>query len=70
MLSKFKDWYEGEYVPFKNDPNSGVFILGGSFKRHWSARLIRVLAEFYLREWKWVIGTTVAVVAVVLKVVS
>jgi hypothetical protein len=54
MKEKIKRWYEGEYIPFKNDPGSGVFIFGGHSKRHWTATATatRWAVEFYMREWK------------------
>jgi hypothetical protein len=68
MKEKIKRWYEGEFIPYKNDPNSPVFFVGGDTKRHWTARLARWAVEFYLREWKWTLGAAAAVIgALVLK---
>lgn len=66
MKQAIKKWYEGEYVPFKNDPNSGVvFINAGHFERHWTARFIRWAIDFYMREWKWVLGALAAIFSLV-----
>jgi hypothetical protein len=68
MIEKIKQWYEGEYVPHMNDSDSAIFRLGGSHKRHWTAKLIRWAVEFYMREWKWTLGALAAVIgALVLK---
>ena len=64
MIDRVRKWYVGTYVPFKNEPSSGVYFFGGDFRRHWTARLVRVGVEFYLREWKWVIGTALAIVGI------
>lgn len=70
MFAKIKAWYEGKFTPYESDPNSRIFILGWDYERHWTAKTARVLVEFYLREWKWIIGTAIATVAVVFKVVN
>jgi hypothetical protein len=53
-------WYEGKFVPYENDPNSGLVFLGGDHERHWTARVARVLSAFWLKEWKWIVGVAVA----------
>jgi len=63
MRKLFRKWWEGEYVLYKNDPNSAVvFINAGHFKRAWTADLARLLVAFYMREWKWVIGAASTVI--------
>lgn len=63
MKQAIKKWYEGKHVPFKNDPNSSVFVVSaGFYERHWTARFARWAVDFYLREWKWVLGTAGAIV--------
>lgn len=37
-----------------------MVIISGTYERHWTARVVRVLVKFYLREWKWVWGTSIA----------
>ncbi len=56
-----KHWWNGTFIPYDNNNDSGVFLAGGTYKRHWSARLARVVVSFVSREWKWVIGTSLAV---------
>jgi hypothetical protein len=62
MKEKIKRWYEGEFIPYENDPNSAVFFVGGNHKRHWTAKLSRWAIEFYMREWKWTLGAVGAVI--------
>jgi hypothetical protein len=61
MLHRIKSWYQGEYETFHNEPGSPVVIFGGHYKRHWSARIIRLAVEFYLREWKWLFTAALTV---------
>ncbi len=64
MKEKIRKWYEGEFVPYKNDAESALFIAnGGKYKRHWTAKLARWAVEFYMREWKWTLGAAAAVVS-------
>jgi hypothetical protein len=60
MWTKIKHWYEGKFMPYENDPGSPVVIFGWDYERHWTSRAAHVVAEFYLREWKWVWGTAIA----------
>jgi hypothetical protein len=68
MRKTFLKWWEGEYVPPKNDPNSPLHFVMGSYKRHWTASAARRAVQFYMREWKWTLGAAAAVIgALVLK---
>lgn len=50
MKQAIKKWWDGEYVPFKNTPNSGVvFLNGGHFERHWSSTVAHVVIGFWLK---------------------
>jgi hypothetical protein len=63
MKDKIKSWYEGEFVPYKNDAESALFFAtGGKYKRHWTANLARWAVSFYMREWKWTLGAVAAVI--------
>jgi hypothetical protein len=65
MKEIIRKWYEGEFVPYKNDPHSALFVIGGHYKRHWTANLARWAASFYMREWKWTLGAFAAVISFV-----
>ncbi len=61
-----QDWYVGKFVPYENEPNSGLIFIGGTQQRHWTALAAAALIHFYLAHWKWIIGTAVAIVAMYL----
>jgi hypothetical protein len=64
MKQIIKRWYEGEYVPYDNDPDSSlIFLNGGHYRRHWTAMFTRWAIDFYMREWKWTLATAGAVIA-------
>jgi hypothetical protein len=66
MKEKIKSWYEGEFVPHQNDPNSALFFLNrGQSKRHWTANFARWAVSFYMREWKWTLGAFAAMISFV-----
>ena len=56
-----ENWYEGEFIPYENDPYDSVVIIGGTYKRHWTARIARTLVKFWLNHWQWIIGTAIAI---------
>ena len=60
MLEKIHRWYQGEYRAPNNEPGSSLVFVMGHYERHWTARLTTWLIEFWLRDWKWIIGTLIA----------
>lgn len=49
-------WYEGRLEVY-DTPG----IIGFTMRRHWTAKAVRVLAEFYLAHWQWIWGTAIGV---------
>lgn len=56
MKKNFQQWWDGEYIPYENDPNDGFFIIGGDQVRHWTSDFTHRIWNFIKVEWKWVIG--------------
>lgn len=63
-MGQIRKWYEGKLTPYENDPGSSVVFFGWNCERHWTSKLAHIVVAFYLREWKWVIGTAIALVGV------
>ncbi|SFD81343.1 hypothetical protein SAMN04488049_1358 [Tritonibacter multivorans] len=34
LRSKVRQWWQGEFVPYENDPNTDLFFVGGWQRRH------------------------------------
>jgi hypothetical protein len=64
MLKWIRNWYDGEWVLYENDPDSEVVLIGGDYERYWTAKVTRVLVEFYLEHWKWLWGFGLSAVGV------
>jgi len=60
MWRRVRAWWEGRFVPYENDPNDSIVFIGGYSERHWTARVVRAVASFVRKEWKWSIGTALA----------
>ena len=60
MFKKVRRWWEGVYIEYENDPNSGVVIIGGDQRWHWSALIARGLVGFVFKEWKWIFSASIA----------
>ncbi len=60
-------WYEGEFIMHENPPDTSVFIVGGTYKRHWTARFARALVTFHTKEWKWALPFYLAVAALIIR---
>jgi hypothetical protein len=62
MRNTFEKWWEGELEPRQNDPHSDLFTIGpGSYTRHWTSSAAHWAVEFYMRGWKWTLGTAAAI---------
>ena len=68
MKQAIQRWYEGTYVPHENQPHSSLQFMGGYQKRHWTARCARAVIDFCMSEWKWVIGTIIAVAGMIIAI--
>ena len=51
MIKFIKRWYHGEKYNIST-PTLPIHP-GIRYKRHWSSRIVHILVEFYLKEWKW-----------------
>jgi hypothetical protein len=58
------DWYKGKYIPPDNSPNSVGTFLMSHYERHWTSRFLHGGIDFYLKEWKWLLGTVLALLAI------
>lgn len=56
-------WYNGTFIPYKNDPSSPVVVIGGYTKRHWTANAIHAVIDFSSANWKYMITTLIALAA-------
>lgn len=70
MFERMKSWYNGELVIEPDEPNS-PFVFPLMYQRyHWTAKLARIVASFYLRHWQWVWGTVIGVASLWVAVLS
>jgi hypothetical protein len=58
-------WYQGQYVPRTTDPNAQIVVVKEYYERHWTARVARMAADFYMREWKWTLGVIGAAIVLI-----
>jgi hypothetical protein len=63
-FKKVRTWWQGEFI---GDSEPGFIIFG--FRRHWTAEWARKIIGFSKREWKWIVGTMLAVLALLLRVI-
>ena len=66
MRKLIRSWWDGEFEPYANDPNSGVVFIGGRQRRHWTSRAAHSVTTFIRLEWKWVIGFLMALAGLVM----
>jgi hypothetical protein len=66
LKERLQEWYRGKYVPPPpNDPGSPLWrISPGHYEQPSLARLLRVIAQFWLAHWQWIIGTAIAIIAI------
>lgn len=63
LKDKFDDWYGYKYVQPDRDEDSGVVFIG-HFERHWTADAVSAVLKFIEAEWKWIITTLLAIIAI------
>lgn len=61
MLRRLADWYRGTPVVQDRSSDSDLAIVGVTYRRHWTAETARALVGFWMRHWRWIIGTAIAV---------
>jgi hypothetical protein len=61
LIKKITAWYRGEYVPIEADLSEGIPIVsGGYYKQPPLAKALGLIGGWIVREWKWVVGTFLA----------
>lgn len=71
MLDRIKRWWSGspDLSRIQDFERSGFVILGPAPRTfHWTAKLARSVVRFVARDWKWVVGTMIAIVAIIVTV--
>lgn len=68
LFERIKKWYRGQYVPPPEiDPRSGIiFVSPGYYEQPPLAKVLRWIGHFWLDHWKWIIGTLIAITALVI----
>ena len=66
LAERIRDWYRGTYVPPPpNDPDSPIVIISiGHYEQPLLAKLLGISGRFWLDHWQWIIGTALAVLAI------
>jgi hypothetical protein len=58
VIELIKSWYKGTPVDVSG-------FINPYFKRHWTAKLARLIVGFYLRYWQWLWGISITVILAV-----
>jgi len=69
MIQAIKNWWDGETHAYENDPSSNAVIIGVYVQRHWTSRFAHTIWDFLKKEWKWVIASVIAIVAIIVKII-
>jgi len=61
MFDRLKKWWSGKFrqTPMENILNGAEFE---NIVRPWPIRAGRAMRRFWLNEWKWIIGISIAVI--------
>jgi hypothetical protein len=58
-----KRWWQGEYELWDDIP--GFVVIGGRYRRHWTAEVSRAVVFFVAAHWQFVISTSLAIAGLV-----
>jgi len=63
LTERIKKWYRGKYIPPPpNEPDNPIVIVrSGHYEQPVLAKLLRVIGQFWLRNWRWIIITGIIV---------
>ena len=67
MFNCVKRWYNGKskVQEFENNLDSSVLFLPYLYTEyHWSAKIVRAIVSFYIRHWKWIWTSIIAILGV------
>lgn len=70
LLSKYKKWYLGKYIPPENDPRSLVVRVLGHYKRPFLAKILSGIAKFWLNHWKWILGFLLGIATLIVAILA
>lgn len=62
MKRAVRKWWEGTY---EEEPPDSPFLMP-FLRRHWTARAAHTVVKFARTEWKWLIGISLTVIALIL----
>lgn len=65
---QIREWYRGKYIqPRPNDPNSPIVVISpGHYEQPLLAKCFGALGRFWLAHWQWIIGTSLAIIGLLL----
>jgi hypothetical protein len=66
--NKLSKWWHGTL----DEPlyDEGLLIMSFNARRHWTSHLVHSVIDFFGREWKWCIGTLLAVAGLALAILK
>lgn len=67
LWGRLSAWYQGEWIPYENEPGSSVVFIGGFQRRPRLALAIETVFKFWGEHWKWLIGIAIAIAAIVFR---
>jgi hypothetical protein len=63
LVAPIRRWWEGDL--YENEPGALVVFIGG-VRRHWTARACRAIWEYARENHRWLIGTGIAIVGLII----
>ena len=66
LIERIKEWYDGEFIVYKNEPDSSLFVIGGYQHYSTSAKIARWAVGHWLKHWQWWIGTILVIAGLVI----
>jgi hypothetical protein len=62
-----KRWWERTYVPPARMLDSNLEFMLGSYKLHWTSKVVHAISDFWMKYWQWCMGFGLALVGLILK---
>lgn len=62
-MTKLKAWWHGSGGPSIAKVGDRRIIISADVRYHWTARIVRQIATFYLVHWKWILAPALLIPA-------
>lgn len=70
MRHLIQKWYDGKTITQEFDEDNTYIYPYVYQERHWTANLAHWLADISISDWKWIIGTPLTIISIIVTIIA